>query len=350
MSTVNFDEKKNNFINFYNTNISNLQGEENNLKDIIHLILRTNEQVSEPEVISRVKICEEAIKKFKNKYLSKLEQDGTEYEIKDYITDLIGIRVICLYEVDVDIIKEVLSKEFEVINITDKSSILESQTDTFGYKGLHLDLKLKPPRGELVEHTLNKNYQFEVQIRTNIQDAWSVLEHAIKYKKNTPAELKRRLNRLAALFEIADQEFGDIKKITTNIKEKEDTKTLDSEEILDAFNCYKIMADHFQDFKFHSNHVDEFVSDIQRLFKKSNDKPFLTKDLILSLKKNTKKLEEYSEHLKSDSGNTMNPYTLTRHSLYMTNLASFELILFSEQRGNFQKWLDESPALDTGGL
>ena len=48
---------------------------------------------------------------------------------------------------------------------------------------------------------------FELQIRTIIQDSWSVLDHKIKYKKSIPGQLKRRINVLSALFELADREF-----------------------------------------------------------------------------------------------------------------------------------------------
>jgi putative GTP pyrophosphokinase len=41
------------------------------------------------------------------------------------------------------------------------------------------------------------------------------LDHKIKYKKSIPHKLKRRINRLSALFEIADDEFLRIKKEIT---------------------------------------------------------------------------------------------------------------------------------------
>jgi len=63
-------------------------------------------------------------------------------------------------------------------------------------------------------------------MRTIIQDAWSILDHKIKYKKSIQQSLKRRINRLSALFEIADDEFFRIndeialeeKRISTRIK------------------------------------------------------------------------------------------------------------------------------------
>ena len=113
-------------------------------------------------------------------------------------------------------IKSKLKKHFKVVETTDKTSLLEKTENQFGYKGLHLQLKLRKKRG------VDKNIEdyssivFELQIRTVIQDAWSILDHKIKYKKSIPHNLKRRINRLSALFEIADEEFLSIKKERNN--------------------------------------------------------------------------------------------------------------------------------------
>ena len=64
----------------------------------------------------------------------------------------------------------------------------------------------------MVEAEKFKNIRIELQIRTVIQDAWSILDHKIKYKNSIPQKLKRRINRLSALFEIADEEFLNIQK------------------------------------------------------------------------------------------------------------------------------------------
>ena len=53
----------------------------------------------------------------------------------------------------------------------------------------------------MVEAEKFKNIRIELQIRTVIQDAWSILDHKIKYKNSIPQNLKRRINRLSAKFE-----------------------------------------------------------------------------------------------------------------------------------------------------
>ncbi|MCG3727905.1 RelA/SpoT domain-containing protein [Vibrio cincinnatiensis] len=95
------------------------------------------------KIEGRVKDKEECIRKFNLKYRKTLESENTPYEIKDHISDLIGLRVVCLYEDDIENIQEVLQQHFEIIDVTDKISQIESTEDSFGYKGLYrINLKM----------------------------------------------------------------------------------------------------------------------------------------------------------------------------------------------------------------
>ena len=125
---------------------------------------------------------------------------------------MIGIRAICFYSEEVYEIRRGLKKYIRETDITDKSNQLEETEDKFGYKSLHLLLVLRTRQGEMVDAEKFKNIRIELQIRTVIQDAWSILDHKIKYKNSIPQNLKRRINRLSALFEIADEEFLNIQK------------------------------------------------------------------------------------------------------------------------------------------
>src|SRR5690606_14456225 len=122
-------------------------------------------------------------------------------------------------ETDISKVVKILRDNFEVIEETDKSAELESQENVFGYKGHHLDLRINAKRAVLPEYEKYRDLRFEVQVRSTIQDAWSVLDHKIKYKKSIPHSLKRQINALAALFEIADREFTNIKQLTEELRE-----------------------------------------------------------------------------------------------------------------------------------
>ena len=182
--------------------------------NIVRSTLRKSDVDVVKKIEGRVKDKDECLRKFKRKYRNDLEEREQAYAIKDYITDLLGIRIICLYEDKVEQVAEALRQHFDVIDVTDKISAIENTEDAFGYKGLHLDLAMSSRRKIPPKNEPFVGFPVEVQIRTLIQDAWSVLDHQIKYKKSIPNDLKRRVNVLSALFELADREFKEIRSAT----------------------------------------------------------------------------------------------------------------------------------------
>ncbi len=279
------------------------------------------------QVLFRLKTAEECIKKFNNKYLPHLDSDSS-FQIQDYITDLIGVRAVCYYSDDLVSIKRSLKKHFRVMETTDKTSLLEKTENQFGYKGLHLQLRLRKKRGAEQNITEFSSLEFELQIRTVIQDAWSILDHKIKYKKSIPHNLKRRINRLSALFEIADEEFLSIKKeilqeekiISDRLRKK---GSVDTNLPLNVFRFLFIAQKHFTDYKFNEYKVDNFVQEI--LIQKSD---FTEHDLDLAITKNIL----FSNKIEKTRNQTLNPYTKIRYCLYRFNNKVFANILSGYQK------------------
>jgi putative GTP pyrophosphokinase len=58
--------------------------------------------------------------------------------------------------------------------ITDKTRQMEQTDNKFGYKSLHLQLALKKKKDASKDLIEISQIAFELQIRTVIQDAWSV--------------------------------------------------------------------------------------------------------------------------------------------------------------------------------
>ena len=220
MASLDFEKEKDSFRKFYDSNGKLFENAKKAYIRIISSSLKGTDIGEVTKIEGRVKDKEECIKKFHRKYQSKLEADEQPYEIKDFISDLIGIRIICLYEDQIAMVSEVLKQHFRIIDVTDKISAVESTEDSFGYKGLHMDLALNDQMGSLQKYQHYADYPFEVQIRSLIQDAWSVLDHKIKYKKSIPSDLKRRINILSALFELADREFKEIRNSTTELMQQ----------------------------------------------------------------------------------------------------------------------------------
>jgi len=285
--------------------------------------------VKEVETVSgRVKNFEECISKFERKYLPKITPQNTSYKIIDYISDIIGIRAVCFYLEDVDKIRKELKKHFREINVTNKNIQLEKTENKFGYRSLHLDLALKKADNKDTEEGKYYKVHFELQIRTLIQDAWSELDHKIKYKKSIPLGLKRRINRLSALFELADEEFINIqkeisheeKRISQRIKKGAD---VEKNMPLDVFRFLFVAIKHFPEYNFIEFKVDGFVQELLNMNKNLTESD-LNEALIKYLQK--------TDIIADNENRGLNPYTKIRYCLYLSNPLLFNKILSDYQK------------------
>ena len=350
MPSLNFEQERRKFQKYYDDNRAIFEKAKNaDIRIIASLIKQAN--IGEvTKIEGRVKDKAECIKKFHRKYQNKFETDEQPYRIRDYISDLIGIRIVCLYEDQIAVVSQVLQRHFKIIDVTDKISAVESTEASFGYKGLHMDLALSDELAALPKFQPYAELTFEVQIRSLIQDAWSVLDHKIKYKKSIPNDLRRRINVLSALFELADREFKEIRNATAELMQQATVEPIDdeaaevdaavetvaNEKLINAFNFLRVAGHFFRDFEFEDYKVDGFVQDILKLA------PHIEKSTLhRSLIENMKAVKEYStEFLTEDPDNSFSPYTSIRHCLYLYDCKTFHRILSRVARERFEVWLD----------
>ena len=219
-------------------------------------------------------------------------------------------------------VSKVLKDHFKIIDVSDKIAAIESTEDLFGYKGLHMDLALIEEMASLPRFQPFADQPFEVQIRSMIQDAWSVLDHKIKYKKSIPNNLKRRINVLSALFEMADREFKEIRNATMELIQLATVAPVSDPFVdggetagkasveaggktVNAFSFLRVGGHFFKDFEFEDYKVDNFVQDILSL-----DNGFKKSDLHKSLIENLKTVRDYrDDFMAENSENTFSPYT-----------------------------------------
>lgn len=298
MASTDFEAEKTAFREYYDSHRMLLEEAKDAFMALIRSLLLDAGTVEISKIEGRVKDREECIQKFNRKYRPTLEVNSTPYEIREHISDLIGLRVVCLYEDQIRALHGTLSNgTFDILATTDKISNIENTEASFGYKGLHLDLRLASIRTTLPEYRRYAAISFELQLRTIVQDSWSVLDHKIKYKKSIPNSLKRRINTLAALFELADREFRAIREATdeeirlaqqegTSIDDVGDNDSVESANVnqaapaeentgeaadrpvyargapLDAFGLLRIASHFYREFDFEPHKVDGFAQEI----------------------------------------------------------------------------------------
>ncbi|MFF8782520.1 GTP pyrophosphokinase family protein [Streptomyces sp. NPDC015140] len=147
-------------------------------------------------------------------FTEKIQRKGGKYDDPlAEVTDLAGIRIIAYYVEDVERIASIIRQEFSVLEEHSGDKQAELADNEFGYASFHLVLELAEKRSSLLEWQEFAGRKAEIQVRTALQHAWAAVNHKLDYKKSqdSPRELRRRLFRLSALFELADEEFSKIR-------------------------------------------------------------------------------------------------------------------------------------------
>ena len=128
------------------------------------------------------------------------------------ITDISGIRIITYIESDIQKVCDIIEKTFECDKSKSSNKSHSLGVDKFGYRSVHYICELSVDRTALAGAQHFKGLVFEVQVRTILQHAWAEIEHDRGYKLSgvLPTLLRRRLNSLAGMLEIADREFANL--------------------------------------------------------------------------------------------------------------------------------------------
>ena len=177
----------------YREALPTLQKMQEDVMERLHKALEHN-KLAVTTVESRVK-TEQSL-------AGKLALKGAKYTTLSDITDLVGARIVTYYTDDVDRIAALAEQLFEIDwnNSVDKRRL--HQLDSFGYNSLHYICRIP-----------GYDFRFELQLRTTLQHAWAAINHDTGYKSGVeiPREYMRRMNRLAGMLEMADDEFSRIR-------------------------------------------------------------------------------------------------------------------------------------------
>lgn len=143
------------------------------------------------------------------KTLKSIEDKMQRNKLKDIseVYDIIGLRIICLWERDVQKLHNILQNELKITWETNTfNRLLDNQ---FGYQSMHYQIEFKDSWLQSATMRQFQNISAEVQVRTMAQHLWATASHKLQYKieAEVPSELKRSINRVSALLETIDLEF-----------------------------------------------------------------------------------------------------------------------------------------------
>lgn len=158
---------------------------------------------------SRLKSVKSIVNKIKEKGM-----DVTLQNIKDNVTDIAGIRVICNYLNDIYEVEKLLVKQNDVKLLRRRDYIKTPKPS--GYQSLHLLIEVP-----IFLSDGPKPIPVEVQIRTIAMDFWASLEHRLKYKSDNDVaeDLRYRLKICARAIQELDVEMQAINKVIAYRKE-----------------------------------------------------------------------------------------------------------------------------------
>jgi putative GTP pyrophosphokinase len=200
------------------------------LRDIVNRLEQVfSILVSHPTIKTRIK----QFPSYYRKYLSQLKTGAAQ----PFITDLMGIRIVCPFMEDLMLVENLIKERFEVTEVDRKEHYTTFRE--FGYEAIHLLIRI-PTDISRVRGDTGSDVA-EIQIRTILQDAWAEVEHEIFYKAEfNPIDLpmKRKLAAVNASLTLADFVFQEIrdyqKKLNGHLERRRETFYKKIEDSIDS--------------------------------------------------------------------------------------------------------------------
>lgn len=158
----------------------------------------------------------------------KIERKSLQLPSLSDLHDLVGFRIVLLFQRDVDVACRAVENHFDIIDSYDTQERLSE--DQFGYSSKHFIVRL--PRAWLTMPTFTQlgNLQAEIQVRTVAQHIWAAASHKLQYKQeqNVPLPVRRSISRVSALLETVDLELERVLKDRESYRATLDSSSVDA--------------------------------------------------------------------------------------------------------------------------
>jgi ppGpp synthetase/RelA/SpoT-type nucleotidyltranferase len=130
----------------------------------------------------------------------------SDHHTYESLPDKLGLRIVVKRKRHVEIVCASIANEFACDEFDDKIDKLKE--NQVGYLGKHVNIWFRPEDPGATKFPIPA-FKAELQIRTLAQNLWSEMSHGTTYKGGEAVKLylRRRVHLLAALIEVADNEF-----------------------------------------------------------------------------------------------------------------------------------------------
>ena len=153
----------------------------------------------------RVKDTSHLVEKIIRKNPEYLEKGDSlsKSNYENHITDLMGIRILLLFKPDWIYIHDYLMKQYEDVLIEPPFVHIRKGDDDSLYRGKIQIKDNKPYRSVHYIIRANNGLGIEIQVRTLYEEAWSEIDHKLRYPYNLQNEMLRNyidiMNRLTGV-------------------------------------------------------------------------------------------------------------------------------------------------------
>lgn len=189
----------------YGAALKILETELRNLNDEFMIIYKHNPV---EHIKSRIKTPESIIKK-----LNKKGYEITLDNMKNHVSDIAGIRIVCSFLPDIYQIVDIIKKSNSIKILEEKDYIKNPKTS--GYSSYHLIVEVPVSLSDGTKYV-----KVEIQIRTIAIDFWASLEHKIQYKfpGTIPEEVEQALLNNAKIINNLDKQMSELNDTVKNYK------------------------------------------------------------------------------------------------------------------------------------
>lgn len=154
------------------------------------------------------------ISNFQRKAIRKHLEDSVRHaDPLTAITDKAGVRVVVDHLERRNRVLQIATEVFQLGEVEDTSK--RYKANELGYLGLHVQGTIRSADLSPEEQQL-RGLEFELQIHTQAQHAWSTVSHPVTYKPfggDPPVELATKVYRLVALVSMFDEEVDRVNRM-----------------------------------------------------------------------------------------------------------------------------------------